>query len=236
MHRLIMASNHEKVVEATDDERRFVVCDVPYHKRGDDAYFAPLVEIIKGRDETTLSAFMHHLQTRDISNFKPERAARAVGKRDLARQKLLGLEPPLQWLLELAQAELSAPPRDLPHDVGAPDASDIQLEETISAWIGNTITSPQNGGLELPREKALERYRLWVKAAHVRGAGEFTGAESFWNSIKRLLNRDNFAGRKLFRQSGGKRFVCLPPRGELIEGFNNLLGAKVVNTDEDDCG
>jgi hypothetical protein len=75
-----------------------------------------------------------------------------------------------------------------------------------------------------------------VKTSHVRSAGEFTGAENFWNSIKRLLNRKIFPGRKLFRGSGGNRFVCLPPPGELIEGFNKLLGADVISADEDDHG
>ncbi|QOZ23135.1 hypothetical protein XH93_05275 [Bradyrhizobium sp. CCBAU 51753] len=232
MHRLIMASNHDKVVDATDDERRFVVCDVPDEKRGDDAYFAPLVEIIKGRDEATLAAFMHHILTRDITHFKPERDARAAGRRDLARQKLLGLEPPLQWLLEVALADQSSSAcHNLLYDVGPSDAADTWLDQTISAWIKDTTTSSV---LDWPKAQALAGYRLWVKTSHVREAGEFTGAEAFWSSIKRLLNPATFPGRKLFRASGGKRFVCLPPRDELIEGFNKLLGANVVGTDEDD--
>jgi hypothetical protein len=202
MHRVIMASNHDQVVAATDDERRFVVCDVSDHKRGDDAYFAPLIKIIRGQDDATLAAFMHHLLTRDISNFKPERAARAVGKRDLARQKLLSLEPPLQWLLEVNA--------DLPPAGSFPKS------------ISQTSTR------ELLRADMLERYRMWVRTAQVRGAGDYTGAEVFWNCLRRLLNNDIFPGRRLFRTSGGQRLVCLPPAQDLRDGFDRLLGDKVI--------
>ncbi len=100
MHRVIMTSNHDQVVAASADERRFFVCDVSDKRRGDDSYFAPLVRMIKGDDNATLAAFMYELQTRDITNWKPEQAARKAASSDLARQKLLSLEPPLQWLLE----------------------------------------------------------------------------------------------------------------------------------------
>jgi hypothetical protein len=233
MHRLIMASNHDKVVDASEDERRFFMCEVSDEKRGDDAYFAPLVDIVKGRGEATLTlaAFMHHLQTRDISNFKPERAARSAGKRDLARQKLLGLEPPLQWLLEVALADpTSTACHGLLHDVGPPGAVDIDLDKSIKA----RAPSSQPVGLEWSRAEALEGYRIWMKRAQARGASEFTGAGAFWTSIKRLLNPTIFPERKLFRSSGGKRFVCIPPGSELIDGFHKLLGAKVVDVDDDD--
>ena len=76
-------------------------------------------------------------------------------------------------------------------------------------------------------------YRDWVKESRVRGASEFTGEEIFWKSMKRLLNNEIFPGRKLFRSSGGTRFVILPPQHEMLEGFNRLLGGKVFDIDED---
>jgi hypothetical protein len=227
-----MASNHDQVVAATDDERRYVVCDVSEDKRGDDGYFAPLVKIVKGQDEATLAAFMHHLQTRDISNFSPERDARRVGRRDLARQKLLGLEPPLQWLLEVAS---SATPHSTSNDADPRDKADADLDALVSALPKPPASAPVPSPNERSRNDMLEQYRNWVKTARVRGAGDYTGAEVFWNSIKRLLNQTIFPGRTLFRRSGGKRYVCLPPSDELLEGFNKLLGAKVVDVDEDSC-
>jgi len=76
MHRMIMTSNHANVIEMTEDERRFFVCDVSDKKRGDDAYFTPLWRVANGEDEATLAAFMHELKTRDITDWKPEQAAR----------------------------------------------------------------------------------------------------------------------------------------------------------------
>jgi hypothetical protein len=166
---------------------------------------------------------MYELQTRDIKNWKPERAAReAAGAGcDLARQKLLSLEPPLQWLLETTLGQ-SAPVRQTAADVGSPSEQDLQSDERSSS------------GAELERSQILESYRQWVKTAQVRGASDYTGAESFWSSIKRLLNNQLFPGQKLFRSSGGTRSVILPPRQEMLDGFNRLLGGKVLDADEDE--
>ncbi len=77
MHRMIMTSNHANVVDITDDERRFFVCEVSDKRRGDDSYFAPLWHVANGDDGATLAAFMHELMTRGITNWKPEQGARS---------------------------------------------------------------------------------------------------------------------------------------------------------------
>ena len=92
MHRMIITSNHEQVIEASEDERRFFVCNVSDKRRRDDDYFAPLVRIVKGEDNVSLAAFMHELQMRDITNWKPEQAARNAVALDLVRQKSLNVE------------------------------------------------------------------------------------------------------------------------------------------------
>ena len=91
MHRMIMTSNHSKVVEMSEDQRRFFVCDVSDKRRGDDTYFAPLWRAAKGEDPNTLAAFMHELKTRNIANWKPEQAARNSAVLHFRRQKLLAL-------------------------------------------------------------------------------------------------------------------------------------------------
>jgi hypothetical protein len=48
------------------------------------------------------------------------------------------------------------------------------------------------------------------------------------------LKDDVFPGQRLFRSSGGTRWVTLPPRQELLVGFNRLLGGKVIDVDEDE--
>jgi hypothetical protein len=200
-----MTSNHDQVVAASDDERRFFVCDVSDKRLGDDAYFSPLVRVIKGEDEATLAAFMYELRTRDITGWKAEKAARNASSIDLARQKLLSLEPPLQWLLEQAE---------------------------VAGALGCTGTCVNSESKESKRDSMLSDYRDWIKRAQVRGATDYTSAPKFWASIKRLLNDEIFPGRRLFRTSGGDRFVVMPSRLELLEGFNRLLGGKVIDVEE----
>jgi hypothetical protein len=91
MHRLIMTSNHANVVEVTNDERRFFVCDVSDKRQGDHAYFAPLWRVANGEDDTTLAAFMYELKTRNITNWKPEQGARNAAALHAARHKLVTL-------------------------------------------------------------------------------------------------------------------------------------------------
>jgi Family of unknown function (DUF5906) len=203
MHRMIMNSNHDQVVAASDDERRFFVCDVSDKRRGDDAYFSPLVRVIRGEDEATLAAFMYELRTRDINGWKAEKAARNASSIDLARQKLLSLEPPMQWLREQAEA----------------------ADGCTGLCVGSESKQSK-------RESMLSDYRDWTKRAQVRGATDYTSAEKFWASIKRLLNDQIFHGQRLFRTSGGDRFVVMPARRELLDGFNRLLGGKVIDVEE----
>jgi hypothetical protein len=225
MHRITMTSNRDQVVAASDDERRFFVCDVSDKRRGDDNYFAPLVRVIKGEDDETLGAFMHLLQTRNIDGWKPEAAARNAAGIDLARQKLLSLEPPLQWLLELTQSD-SRPPYDAERD-----GPNTRLGIADEVGRGKPTNLPPSDN-EWERSAFLERYRSWAKAAQIRGATEFCGAEMFWHSIKRVLNEDFLPGQRLFRSSGGKRLIDLQSRQGRLDAFNRLLGGKVVGVDE----
>jgi hypothetical protein len=92
MHRMIMTSNHANAIEITEDERRFFMLDVSDKRRGDDIYFVPLWRAANGEDDATLAAFMHELMTRDITNWKPEQAARnAAAALHRARETLVKL-------------------------------------------------------------------------------------------------------------------------------------------------
>ena len=268
MHRVIMTSNHDQVVAASDDERRFFVCDVSDKRRGDDVYFAPLVRVIKGDDDATLAAFMYELQTRNIKNWKPEHAARKAASTDLARQKLLSLEPPLQWLLEVETAAPAVPAQQTVQDVGKPDGADAEMDQRVqnltagpanhdkqdtavpafpAQQSGQDVAKPDGADVDLdqvqslmakpadpekqdtsPRERQredmLEGYRYWAKSAQVRGATDFTSAPVFWRSIKRLLNDEIFPGRRLFRSSGGKRSVFLPPKSGVTGRVQSTAG------------
>jgi hypothetical protein len=91
MHRMIMTSNHANVIEMSEDERRFFVCDVSDKRAGEEAYFSPLWRAANGEDHSTLAAFIYELKTRDITNWKPEQGARNVAAMHHGRLKLLAL-------------------------------------------------------------------------------------------------------------------------------------------------
>jgi hypothetical protein len=66
--RLIAASNEDWVVPRGRGDRRWVVCDVSDHRKGDFAYFEAIrAELADGG----LAALMHDLMTADISRFNP---------------------------------------------------------------------------------------------------------------------------------------------------------------------
>jgi len=95
MLHIIMASNHDWVVPASTDERRYAVFDVLDTRTGDRAYFRDLAHQM---DHGGLAAMIWEMQHRDISNFEvrdvPQTAALAV-------QKTLSLPPLQQWWLEV---------------------------------------------------------------------------------------------------------------------------------------
>jgi uncharacterized protein DUF5906 len=101
MHRMIMTSNHTDVVEISDDERRFFVCDVSDKRLADYSYFAPLWRVASGEDERTLAAFMHELKTRDITNWRPEQGARNVASLHITGQQMMASPSEQAWRKKL---------------------------------------------------------------------------------------------------------------------------------------
>jgi hypothetical protein len=104
MHRMIITSNHRDAVAMTEDERRFAIFDVSDQRKGDDDYFAALWCVANGEDYDTLSAFMHQLKTRDITNWRPEQIVRDTAALHAARQRIVTL---------LAQRAVTEMPRKI---------------------------------------------------------------------------------------------------------------------------
>ena len=79
--RLLIASNHDWVVPAGMDERRFLVIDVSGHRKQDHAYFKALNDQMESGG---LEALLHHLTHLDIGSFNlralPRTAALAETK------------------------------------------------------------------------------------------------------------------------------------------------------------
>jgi hypothetical protein len=84
--KLLIASNHDWVVPATADERRFFVLDVSEARIGDRNFFVELVDAIYSEEA---GAFLHHLLQLDLDSFQirdvPITAA-------LDEQKLVGAD------------------------------------------------------------------------------------------------------------------------------------------------
>jgi hypothetical protein len=93
MLHIILASNHDWVIPASVDERRFAVFDVADNRCGDIPYFAA---IERQMNDGGLAAMLHELLARDITNFE----ARQVPQTEALKiQKTLSLTSLERWWL-----------------------------------------------------------------------------------------------------------------------------------------
>lgn len=173
-HRLLITSNHTQVIQASSEARRFVVCDVSDARRGDADYFDRLYAVADGRDDTTAQAFMHYLQSRDLSEFQPWAAQQHfLGDKALVDQKLASLSAPLTWLWEVA---------------GRVDKRSSTTAEKISWFQG--LPSEGAWPATLPRAQVIQNFRDWCAIAKPHGSSTFTGSEQrFWSEITKVIPR-----------------------------------------------
>ena len=131
---LILASNHEWIVPAGIDERRFCVLDVDPGHQGDRAYFAALTEeLAHGGRAALLDELLHHpLEGVDLRDV-PQTAA-------LRDQKILSLEPNERWLFDRLMTGRWLPTDDTWH-------TDV-VKETLHA---DYISSLQRLGIDRRR-------------------------------------------------------------------------------------
>jgi hypothetical protein len=88
---LLIASNHQWVVPAGHDERRFAVLDVATEHAQDHRYFAALAEEL---EHGGLAAMLHDLLARDYADVNLRQPPMTAGLFD---QKLHSLEPAARW-------------------------------------------------------------------------------------------------------------------------------------------
>ncbi len=93
---ILMSSNHEWVVPASSDERRYFILDVSEERIGDKAYWEHLNKCIANKGA---EAFLHYLHGLDITGFDVRTAPNTIG---LDMQKMQGLDAVqgmvFQWL------------------------------------------------------------------------------------------------------------------------------------------
>jgi len=94
---LIMSSNEPHVVPAGPEARRFVVCEVADHFRGDHDYFRDLYAEM---DNGGRQAFMRHLMQIALADFQVRAVPDTAGLRE---QKLRSLSPLLHWAVSVGR-------------------------------------------------------------------------------------------------------------------------------------
>jgi hypothetical protein len=91
--KIMMATNDDWVVPATEDERRYGVFLVSDAKRGDHAYFNKLAKTCK--DPAVQATFINEMLERDISGFHTGMIPESIGLQEQRGQSLL---PEARWL------------------------------------------------------------------------------------------------------------------------------------------
>ena len=97
MNSMIITSNEERVIAASQSARRFTVCEVSEVKTGDAGYFNALADHMMedGGDE----AMLYDMLRMDLSNFNP---SAIVKTKALEAQKIASLSPVEDWLYQAA--------------------------------------------------------------------------------------------------------------------------------------
>jgi hypothetical protein len=216
-HRLLLTSNHEQVIQAAGEERRFVIYDVSDARRGDVDYFDRLYAVADGRDKRTASAFKYFLLQRDLDKFRPWQQQQCfAADAALTRQKQLSLSAPLAWLQEvLDTVEGQGANGDYEWSDGLP----YPRTQSWSSQGRESKWPPR-----FPRSEALAAFRGWVAKAKPFGASEYTGSpERFWAEICKVIPR----AQTNRQTSGGVRTVCID-LADIQNNFQKYLRGEMV--------
>jgi Family of unknown function (DUF5906) len=214
-HRLLLTSNHEQVIQAAGEERRFVIYDVSDAQRGDVDYFDKLYAVADGRDNRTASAFKYFLLHRNLEKFRPWQEQQCFASdAALTRQKQLSLSAPLAWLQEVMDTVVGqGNPGDYDWIDGLPYQGTQYSPSRESKW------PPR-----FPRSQAVAAFRAWATKAKPFGASEFTGSpERFWADVCKVIPRPQ-TNRQT---SNGVRTVCID-LADLQNNFQRYLRGEIV--------
>jgi hypothetical protein len=214
-HRLLLTSNHEQVIQAAGEERRFVIYDVSDAQRGDADYFDRLYAVADGRDNGTASAFKYFLLHRNLEKFRPWQEQQCFASdAALTTQKQLSLSAPLAWLQEVMDTVVGqGNPGDYDWIDGLPYQGTQYSPSRESKW------PPR-----FPRSQAVAAFRAWATKAKPFGVSEFTGSpERFWADVCKVIPRPQ-TNRQT---SNGVRTVCID-LADLQNNFQRYLRGEIV--------
>jgi hypothetical protein len=160
MLHVIMASNSDWVVPASEHERRYAVFQVSEVRRQDEAWFTPLFEQM---EHGGYGAMLHDLLRRELGDWHPRRIPYT---RSLREQQVRNLDPLDAWLIEFFESGL------LPEltGTGRPDRPDRTLSHSNFEIDGR---NSRNGLFDIARQRvpSLRRVNDQVLASHLKKWG-----------------------------------------------------------------
>ena len=122
--RVLAASNHDWVVPAGMDERRWLVIDVQEHRKQDHAYFKALNDQM---EHGGLEALMHHLQALNISAFNLRALPRTTA---LAETKVHSMNSVQRFWFDCLQRGSNNPRGDWSTEVECDKLHDLYSDRT----------------------------------------------------------------------------------------------------------
>lgn len=214
-HRIVISSNEDWVAPAAWGERRYFVLDVDNRfangttdesSARNKAYFDAMEKQMMR--EGGLEAFMHLLQTRDLSSFDTRRPPRTAA---LAQQVLEGLENVEKWWYDSLEA-------------GTFDAQESTETAMRGVWERDWITKPTDDLFN-----AYERWRLGK-----RYRAEPVTRAKFGREVRRLC--PSVSSKQVVYESNGdrKRSMVIPKLSQCRRDFEQLLGSPISWGDEAD--
>jgi hypothetical protein len=199
-----MLTNRPHSAHVEWDDARYWILKVSPHRKGDNAYWADLLREI---DEGGISALLHDLLTRDVSNFIPSRDVPIHNDEHKANQRASDPTNPALWLLDCLDNGLWLGSETW-HGIYSANKVDSNLVKGCKGAL-----EIESGARMLPA--FLESsYRAWAAAQdrYVQAAA----MDEFW----KLLTGFGFGARR----PGGKRIRIIPEAEKLRAKVVEHLG------------
>jgi hypothetical protein len=144
---VMLASNHEWVIPASEKERRYVVQNVAATHQQDEEWFKPIYQEMRSGG---LHAMMYDLLDRDLGDWHPRRIVRTAA---LAKQQEESLCPLDQWWLELLQTAVLE------------GASELDPNEAVSNHYDEEVVLTDSYGME--HKRMVKRDGLYDQARRI---------------------------------------------------------------------
>ena len=182
---VMMASNHDWVIPATEKERRYVAQDVADAHQQDEAWFKPIYKEMRNGG---LEAMLYDLLALDLGDWRPRQIVRTAA---LGKQMDESLSPLDQWWLELLQSGVlvgtrTGAPEPFPN-VAISNAFEVEIEEEEeieeSGFYGGTRTRKRKRTVMRPGlYDQARRISPKLKGVSDTALGTFLGAHGCFHA------------------------------------------------------